>query len=151
MRISKTGASRNVDTGKMDYVHESAMVRRIMAEYMHKNRHTPLGMREADNWKLGLGLDTYHKSLRGHFQDFYSIMEGHKVLEKGEEITPFDALCAVKFNLEGIIHEIMRGWEIDRLYTDGKLEVEFNNRYKQYQDDLSKRKNNRQVPRKDSK
>ena len=133
----------------MDYVHESALVRRIMAEYMHKNRFMPDGsMREADNWKFGFGLDVVHKSLRGHFQDLAEIMEGHKVVEKGKEITPFDALCGVKFNLEVIMHELMKDWTIERLYTDGKLEEEFNKRYKAYQDDLLIRKNNRQKPRK---
>lgn len=131
MRTFPKGGTRSDDDGKIDYAHLSALADRVWCEYMHEHRIQENGeLREPDNYKKGLSLESYKKSLRGHMQDLNLILEGHKVFEKGKEVTPFDAIMAIRFNVQGVIIETMRDYKIDRKYTNGKMKADFNKRFK---------------------
>src|SRR5262249_20215749 len=58
-RIFKTGATRDTDTGKLDYEgFLSPLVLKRYAEYMHQHRVMKDGaMRASDNWQRGIPLD----------------------------------------------------------------------------------------------
>lgn len=130
MRKTKTGATRNNDDGKINYVHSSVLVERVYCEYMHGNRFQSDGkMRDADNWKKGMPWKWYKKSFLGHIQDVKMLMEGNKVFEDGKEVTLFNAILGARFNLDGMIHTAMDGYECDRKFTDGKIKKEFNKRF----------------------
>lgn len=131
-RKTKTGANRDGDEGKINYVHVSAIATRVFCEYMHQNRIQSDGkLRAADNWKKGMPFSWYKKSFLGHLQDFKMLEEGNVVLENGKELTLFDTLMGAKFNFDGMIHVVMKGHKFDRKYTNGALKKEFNKRFTQ--------------------
>ena len=107
MRTFKTGATRDKEEGKLDYeAFFCPLVRKRRAEFMHSKRFQNGGtMRDGDNWQKGIPLDSYIKSGNRHFEDWllhhrgYSD-EAHEVLET--------ALCALMFNVEGYLHEILK-------------------------------------------
>ena len=130
MRKTKTGAIRNNDKGKIDYVHISSIADRCFCEYMHAHMTQADGkIREADNWKKGMPFKWYKKSFLGHIQDVKMLMEGNNVMEDGKAIEIFEALMGAKFNMDGMIHTLMKGYKFDRKFTKGELKVEFNKRF----------------------
>lgn len=130
MRKFKGGATRGNADGKINYAHSSALAERVWCEYMHQHRIQEDGkLREPDNYKKGMDVESYRTGLAGHNKDIELLLEGHKVFEKGKEVTPFDAIMASKFNLQGLIIELMRGYPIPREYTEGRLKAEFNKRF----------------------
>lgn len=138
MRKFKTGGTRSNDDGKIDYAHLSALADRIWCEYMHFHRLQEDGkLREPDNYKRGMPFHTYRKSFLGHLQDFKLLLEGVDVREKNVPKDFFDSLMGIRFNLQGMAIETMRGAIIDRKYTKGALRKEFNKRFKQKLNELS--------------
>jgi hypothetical protein len=106
IRTFDTGATRDLDDEKLDYegfYSPSVMMR--FAEYMHKNRLQKDGtLRDADNWQKGMPYDAYMKSGFRHFIDWWT---EHR---RGEAIvfnTAEDALCALIFNAQGYLHELL--------------------------------------------
>lgn len=112
MREFEGGATRDDDTGKYDFDgFESPLVRHAFAEYMHAHRTQSDGkLRESDNWKKGMGLDVYMKSLCRHFFEANALHHGY-VLSTRANTPPNDdivqALLAVKFNVNGYLHEYL--------------------------------------------
>jgi len=104
-RTFATGATRDVETGKLDYegfLSPRALTR--LAEYMHKHRHLPDGsLRDSDNWQKGIPRDVYMKSLFRHFVDAW---RQHRGLIGNETIE--DALCGILFNTQGYLHELLK-------------------------------------------
>ena len=107
-RKFETGATRDTDNGKLDYEgfgHPSVELR--YGQYMHKHRVQPDGnLRDSANWQNGIPLSAYMKSLFRHFMDVWMWQRTGKTIT-GESIE--DALCAVKFNTQGMLFEILRG------------------------------------------
>lgn len=108
MRTFETGATRDGDTGKLDYEgFLSPAVLRRYAEFMHKHRIQPDGnLRAADNWQKGIPEEAYMKSLWRHFMDIWSMWraeDGHVGSQLWEE-----ALCAALFNVSGLLFESLR-------------------------------------------
>lgn len=105
MRKFKGGATRHIDNDKYDYEgFFSPLVLERRAQYMHKNRLQADGkIRGADNWQKGIPKDQYMKSAFRHFMD---VWKGHR----GILIKPvlIEALCALMFNLEGYLHELLK-------------------------------------------
>lgn len=101
-RTFDTGATRDTDAGKLDYEgFLSPRVLRRFAEYMHENRVMSDGsLRDSDNWQKGIPLDAYMKSAFRHFFEWW---EGHR---EGD-VNP-DALCALLFNVQGYLHEMLK-------------------------------------------
>lgn len=106
MRIFETGATRNVDITKLDYEgFLSPIALERYAQYLHKHRFQADGkIRESDNWQKGIPLAVYMKSMWRHFVDVWKLHRGYKTAESLE-----DSLCAIMFNTQGYLHEILKG------------------------------------------
>jgi hypothetical protein len=99
MRTFQTGATRDTDSGKLDYegfLSPQALV--AFAEYMHKNRIQSDGsLRSSDNWQKGIPQDEYIKSAWRHFMAWWG---AHRDKRQDRE-----AICGLLFNAMGYLHE----------------------------------------------
>ena len=100
-----TGATRDTEEGKPDYEgYFSPLVFERFGVYMTKHRVQSDGtLRASDNWKKGIPLDAYVKSLWRHFMDLWMAHRWWKPVELLEE-----ALCAIIFNAQGYLHELLK-------------------------------------------
>lgn len=107
VRQFDTGATRDTDNGKLDYEgFISAPVWERFARYMHTNRTLPDGsLRDSDNWQKGIPTDAYMKSGFRHFMDWWLLHRGYSA-RPGVDLE--EALCAVIFNAQGYLHEILK-------------------------------------------
>lgn len=114
MRKFDTGATRDTNTDKLDYKgFTSEVADRAFAEYMHKHRRQADGsLRGSDNWKLGIPLSAYEESMYRHFKEFF------QALERGEDKVELaqDIVQAIRFNLQGWVHEVMKMKENPELF-----------------------------------
>lgn len=105
MRHFKTGATRDDDNTKIDlegFLHPLVIQR--FGEYMNKHRVQADGnLRDSDNWQKGIPQDAYMKSAWRHFMDWWMEHRGFKSREGVE-----DALCAIIFNAQGYLLEVLR-------------------------------------------
>ena len=103
-RKFETGATRNPDV-QPDYEgFFSSLAMRRYGEYMHKNRFRPSGeFRDSDNWQLGIPRPSYMKSMWRHLLDVWLEFRGYKSRDGIE-----DALCAIIFNAQGYLHEVLK-------------------------------------------
>jgi hypothetical protein len=112
MRKFATGATRNLDTNKLDYDgFFCPLVMKRFSEYMHSHRQQADGtLRDADNWQNGIPFNVYIKSMFRHFMDLRLIHKGAKAIspEDQHEITAEEALCAILFNAQGYLHELLK-------------------------------------------
>jgi hypothetical protein len=101
MRTFESGATRDTDEGKLQYKgFISPYALKQFAEYMHKNRYMTDGsMRDSDNWKRGIPVDSYCDSLIRHIVEFWTALDNND-LEAADEIAP-----AIFFNIQGYMHE----------------------------------------------
>lgn len=104
-RKFESGATRDADTGKFDYEgFFSPLVLERRALYMNKHRVQSDGrVRESDNWMRGIPLNAYMKSAFRHFVDWWKEHRGVSTRDGLE-----DALCALLFNAEGYLHELLK-------------------------------------------
>jgi len=116
IRTFSTGATRDSDADKLDYEgFLSPLVLERYAEYMHTHRKQSDGtLRSSDNWKKGIPIDQYMKSL---FRHFMSVWKGHSVEEIKEE-----DLCAMLFNVMGILHEQLKSYVHEEIHDQFLLE-----------------------------
>ncbi len=103
IRQFDTGATRDTDEGKLDFEgFLSPIVLERYAEYMHKHRLQSDGnLRDSDNWQKGIPINQYMKSMWRHF---FAVWKSHR---QGNIIE--EDLCALLFNVMGILHEILKG------------------------------------------
>lgn len=112
-RTFATGATRDGDNGKLDYEgFDSVLVDRRYAEYMHdcRLRNVPEGqsMRSSDNWQKGIDKKAYAKSLIRHVKEFALLFDGYEAFdEKGKLLTMEEVLCAIRFNVNGYLFELL--------------------------------------------
>ncbi len=108
MRQFETGATRNRDEDAYDYEgFLSPIVLQRFAAYMHRHREQADGtLRSSDNWQKGIPVDSYAKSLTRHHMDAWL---NHRGYEDAAREDLEDALCAIIFNAQGWLHEIMVG------------------------------------------
>ena len=113
MRKFDTGATRDNDDGKLEpWGFTSALVEKRYSEYMHTHRQQSDGeLRPSDNWKNGIPTEAYWHSLSRHLNDLRLIAEGHP--ERAEESDLETVLCAVKFNVDGLLYEVLKGAKLD--------------------------------------
>lgn len=108
MREFDTGATRDTEEGKLDYEgFLSPAVLKRFAEYMHQHRVQADGkLRASDNWQKGIPKEAYAKSLWRHFMDFWGL---HRAVTTphGQDAQE-DALCAMLFNIQGYLHELLK-------------------------------------------
>jgi hypothetical protein len=106
IRTFETGATRDSDDGKLDFDgFLSPSVIKRYALYMHQHRvQTDGTLRSSDNWKLGIPIKQYMKSMWRHFFEVWNLhSEGNIKTEVAEE-----ALCALLFNVNGMLHEVLK-------------------------------------------
>lgn len=113
MRKFDTGATRNDDVGKLDPegFHEPTSMEAFQ-RYMHSHRKQSDGtIRASDNWQKGIPKEVYMKSMWRHFFDVWKIYRGHTVVspEDGHTVTLEEALCALWFNVQGMLFEHLKG------------------------------------------
>lgn len=107
MRQFETGATRDTDSGKLDFEgFLSPLVLERYAEYMHTKRHLSDGsLRDSDNWQRGIPVPVYMKSLWRHF---FSVWKSYRKGPVQEE-----ELCALLFNAMGMLHETLKAQELN--------------------------------------
>lgn len=118
IRQFDSGATRDVADHKYDYeAFESPLVLNRFAKYMHKHRKQKDGtIREGDNWQKGIPNKELMKSMWRHVFDVGAILRGYKCYEyydtrTGEPKNPIDlqeALCAIRFNVNGLLHNLLK-------------------------------------------
>ena len=104
-RKFNSGATRDSEEGKFDYEgFLSPLVIERFGEYMNKHRKQSDGdLRDSDNWQKGIPKDAYMKSGWRHFMDWW---KEHRGIESREGLE--DALCAIMFNVQGYLFEILK-------------------------------------------
>ena len=115
MRTFESGATRDNDDEKLDYEgFLSPLVLRRYAEYMHANRIQANGtVRSSDNWQKGIPQSAYMKSMWRHFM---AVWTGYRNGDVSE-----DDLCALLFNVMGMLHELLKENERVKRTEDEKL------------------------------
>jgi len=107
MRVFPSGATRDDDSNKIDFEgFLSPLAMKSYGEYMLKHQKQADGkIRNSDNWQKGSGIpkDAYIKSAFRHFHDWWLEHRGYESREGLE-----DALCALLFNIQGYLHEILK-------------------------------------------
>lgn len=105
VRTFATGATRDTETGKLDYeAFLNPMVLLRYAEYMHRHRRRSDGtLRDGDDWQQGIPTDVYMKSLWRHFMDVWLCHRAYDASDRDME----EALCGVLFNAMGILYNIL--------------------------------------------
>lgn len=107
-----TGATRSTSEGKVDFEgHINPEVLAIFGDYMNRHRYQRDGqLRASDNWQQGIPLFRYVKSLIRHTFEFWRMWRGVAVVnpDSGTHFTFQDVLCALMFNIMGIIYEMNR-------------------------------------------
>lgn len=103
MRKFHSGATRDIEDGKLDYeAFLSPLVLERYARYMHQHRTMKDGStRSGDDWQRGIPLHVYIKSAFRHFMDWW---KAHR--NGGGDVE--EALCAVIFNAMGYLHEVLK-------------------------------------------
>ena len=112
LRQFSSGATRNLDNNKYDYEgFLSPLVIEAFGKYMHSHRLQKDGtMRDSANWQRGIPLDVYMKSGWRHFFDWWKLHRGVDATspEDGHKIDKVEALCALLFNVQGYMHELLK-------------------------------------------
>lgn len=124
MRAFETGATRNIDTSKLDFeAFYSPEIMEAYGTYMNFNRDLPNGgRRDGDNWQKGIPLDAYMKSGYRHFFEWWKHHRGHETKEG-----LIWALTGLLFNVQGYLHETIKanpGILQESLAHNTKLRVE---------------------------
>ncbi len=112
IRMFESGATRNLDHNKIDYEgFLSPTALHAFGEYMHGKRVQADGtVRDSDNWRKGIPLPSYMKSMWRHMMDVWQLHHGMAPIqpETGAPVDMEEALCALFFNVQGYLHEYLK-------------------------------------------
>lgn len=110
MREFETGATRNADADRIDPEgFLSPLVIERFCEYMAENRLQADGsIRDSDNWQKGIPLAVYMKGLWRHFLHLWTRHRGFAVNDPKAAVDIERDLCAVIFNAQGYLHELLK-------------------------------------------
>src|SRR3990167_2642539 len=112
LRTFDTGATRDTADGKPDYRgYCSPSVLKRFAAYMTEHRKQADGrLRASDNWKKGIPPVEYMSSLLRHAIDTWYMYEdaGYNLEAIAASKEWKDLLCAVFFNVQGLLHETLK-------------------------------------------
>ncbi len=105
MRTFTTGATRDDDTHKVDYDgFVSIPALRAFGHYMRTHQVQADGtLRDSDNWRKGIPIEAYRKSMWRHFLDVAETLG-----VEGRQPDAIEALCALLFNVQGALHEVLK-------------------------------------------
>lgn len=126
MREFSTGATRDDNDTKPDYRgFLSPLAIRRFGEYMTEHRKQADGkLRDSDNWKKGIPQREYLSSLLRHVVDLHHALEYVAPLSTFRDLLAQrfgdppsakvveDLLCAVMFNVQGLLHERVLGRDV---------------------------------------
>lgn len=116
MVVFEGAAKRSSPVGRPNYAgYNSAWVTKFFGAYMLKHQTCADGTkREAHNWKFGMPMARYVESLSRHYTDLSQLWDRMNLYEgiTPENIRDFEeAMGAVLFNINGLIHEYERAKE----------------------------------------
>jgi hypothetical protein len=116
MRQFDGGATRSSQEGKPELAgFTSPIATRRFGKYMMVHHVQEDGkLRKSDNWKSGMSRRAYVESLKRHFLDVEEIVTGDVV--PGTDVSQArleEALCAMFFNVQGLLREVMLEREIE--------------------------------------
>jgi len=126
VRTFESGATRDGERGKNDYEgFLSPLVLRRFGDYMQKHRIQSDGsVRASDNWQKGIPLDAYMKSAWRHLMDWWALHRGYAAVDfDGNAVDIEDALCAIIFNAQGYLHELLLARGVHAVPTPDELEM----------------------------
>ena len=99
-----TGANRSDASNKLDYEgYLSPLVIQRFGRYMYEHQYA--GARTSDNWQKGIPVTEYLKSLLRHVLDLWLWHRGYGQLATE---TKEEALCAILFNTQGYLYELLK-------------------------------------------
>jgi hypothetical protein len=116
MRTFDTGATRDGEDGKLDYEgFLSPLALEVYAEFMNANRVQADGqLRDSDNWQKGIPIESYRKSLLRHVFAAWKLWRGYRSIdERGRAQNLTDELCAILFNTQGLLHEMVKAERVE--------------------------------------
>ena len=110
IRKFDTGATRDTEAGKLDYIKAlSPIVLQRYVQYLDKHRLQSDGsLRDWDNWKQGIPPEVYLSSRMRHEIAIWLLFEGYPAFDNHGPVNIEDALCAIIFNAQGQLHEILK-------------------------------------------
>lgn len=110
VRHFETGATRSAEGDKYDYEgFLSPLALERFGAYMHAHRKQPDGtVRDSDNWQKGIPVPQYVKSLWRHLVSTWKHFRLNWQTPAGLGPEIEDDLCAVIFNAQGMLHEILK-------------------------------------------
>ncbi len=108
LRTFDTGATRDTGEDKVEpWGYMSELAELAYADYMQMHQVQSDGkLRDSDNWKKGIPLDAFYHSLSRHILDLRLIWNGHADHARTSNL--IEALCAIKFNVDGLLHELVK-------------------------------------------
>jgi hypothetical protein len=114
VRSFDTGATRSSEQGRYDPEgFLSPVVIERFCEYMHEHRVQPDGtLRASDNWQRGMPRETYLKGMWRHFLHLWTRHRGFEVRDHLAAGNIEEDLCALMFNVQGYLFEILKSKEV---------------------------------------
>jgi hypothetical protein len=113
IRNFDSGAIRSADANRYDPEgFYSPLVVERFSQYMQKHRIQPDGgVRDSDNWQKGMPLATYMKGMWRHFLHAWTRHRGYQPKDAGAAADIEEDLCAILFNAQGYLYEILKAKE----------------------------------------
>jgi hypothetical protein len=110
VRQFSTGATRSAEGDKYDYEgFLSPLAIERFGQYMHSHRRQPDGtLRDSDNWQKGIPIPQYMKSGWRHLVSAWTHFRLRWNTPQGLGPAIEDDLCALIFNAQGMLHEILK-------------------------------------------
>ena len=107
MRRFETGATRDVDDGKLDLEgFLSPLVLEAFGKYMHKHRiQTDGTLRDSDNWQKLFGEDHYNVCIKSAWRHFFAFWKAHRGYPTKETLE--DSAMALLFNIMAYMHKYL--------------------------------------------
>ena len=110
VRSFESGATRSADADRYDpEAFLSPIVLERFSQYMQKHRRQPDGsLRAGDNWQKGIPRDAYMKGMCRHFMHLWTRHRGFVVQDQMAATDMEEDLCAMLFNVQGMLFELLR-------------------------------------------
>ena len=119
VRTFSTGATRSDDSSRPLYTaYFSPLVLQRFGEYMTRHRLQPDGvLRDPANWQKGMPSASYLDGMFRHFVHAWLRLNEMPVNDPSAEPSLEDDLCAIFFNAQGMLHEMLKA-DIRRFPTE---------------------------------